>query len=264
MATIIIARRGATTERQSTGISVALFLRRILEGLAGDPANSASARMPSPFCSGSLIFVFSSAESRNRCANCATARKPSASGDFSRRVKVHSEDECGELAQVFNQMTENLKNSREQLETTVETLKTTQAQLIQSEKLSGIGEFIAGVAHELNNPLTSVMGFSELLQNAEVSPKDKRYLELIHKSALRCQKIVQALLGFARRSAPERKAVCLNGLVEAAVEILHYQLRTSNVEAIMNLDPDLPQAMVDPHQIQQVFVNLINNARQAD
>jgi two-component system NtrC family sensor kinase len=184
-------------------------------------------------------------------------------GDFSRRVTVHSEDECGELAQVFNQMTENLKNSREQLEMTVETLKTTQAQLIQSEKLSGIGEFIAGVAHELNNPLTSVMGFSELLQNAEVKPKDKHYLELIHKCALRCQKIVQALLGFARRSVPEQKAVCLNGLIEASVEILHYQLRTSNVEAIVNLDPNLPQAMVDPHQIQQVFVNLINNARQA-
>src|SRR6185437_1808141 len=91
----------------------------------------------------------------------------------------------------------------------------------------------------------------------------KRYLEMIHKCALRCQKIVQALLGFARRSTPERKAVCVNQLVEAAVEILFYQLRTSNVEAILDLDPDLPHAMVDPHQIQQVFVNLLNNARQA-
>ncbi len=184
-------------------------------------------------------------------------------GDYSRRVEVRYNDECGELARVFNQMTHNIKQSRETLETTVETLKTTQAQLIQSEKLSGIGEFIAGVAHELNNPLTSVMGFSELLQNAEVKPKDKRYLEMVHKSALRCQKIVQALLGFARRTVPERKAVCLNSLVEAAVEILSYQLRTSNVEAVVDLAPNLPQAMVDPHLIQQVFVNLINNARQA-
>jgi signal transduction histidine kinase len=184
-------------------------------------------------------------------------------GDFSRRVEVKFEDECGELARVFNQMTENLKNSRDQLEMTVETLKTTQAQLIQSEKLSGIGEFIAGVAHELNNPLTSVMGFSELLRQAEVDPKYKRYLEMIHKSALRCQKIVQALLSFARRRAPERKPACLNGLIEAAVEILQYQLRTSNIEVILRLDAHLPQAMVDPHQIQQVFVNMINNARQA-
>lgn len=80
-------------------------------------------------------------------------------GDFSRRVEVRSGDECGELAWVFNQMTESLQRSRHQLEQTVDTLKTTQAQLIQSEKLSGIGEFVAGVAHELNNPLTSVMGF---------------------------------------------------------------------------------------------------------
>ena len=184
-------------------------------------------------------------------------------GDFSRRVKVRYDDECGELARSFNRMTENLKHSREQLESTVETLKNTQAQLIQSEKLSGIGEFIAGVAHELNNPLTSVMGFSELLQNTSENEENKRYLGMIHKCALRCQKIVQALLGFARRSTPERKVVSVNALVEAAVEILFYQLRTSNVEAILDLDPNLPHAMVDPHQIQQVFVNLLNNARQA-
>ncbi len=184
-------------------------------------------------------------------------------GDFTRRVEVRSQDECGQLAQVFNQMTENLKQSREQLELTVETLKTTQAQLIQSEKLSGIGEFVAGVAHELNNPLTSVMGFSELLAQADSNPQHKRHLEMIHKSAQRCQKIVQALLSFARRHKPERKAVCVNGLIEAALEILNYQLRTSNIEVTTQLDPHLPQAMVDPHQIQQVFLNIINNARQA-
>jgi two-component system, NtrC family, sensor kinase len=184
-------------------------------------------------------------------------------GDFSRRVEIRSEDECGELARVFNQMTENLKNSREQLEMTVETLKTTQAQLIQSEKLSGIGEFVAGVAHELNNPLTAVMGFSELLQRAEVNPKQRSYLETIHKSALRCQKIVQSLLSFARRHQPERKLVCVNSLVEAAMDILQYQMRTSNIEVVLRLQHDLPNAMVDPHQLQQVFLNLINNARQA-
>jgi two-component system NtrC family sensor kinase len=184
-------------------------------------------------------------------------------GDFSRRVEVISGDECGELAYVFNQMTENLQRSREQLERTVDTLKTTQAQLIQSEKLSGIGEFVAGVAHELNNPLTSVMGFAELLSRTDANPQHKRYMELIQKSAQRCQKIVQSLLTFARRHAPERKLSSVNSLAENAVEFLQYQLRTSNIEVITKLDPHLPQAMVDPHQVQQVFLNIINNARQA-
>jgi signal transduction histidine kinase/CheY-like chemotaxis protein len=184
-------------------------------------------------------------------------------GDFSRRVEVKSGDECGELAWVFNQMTENLQRSRQQLEETVDTLKTTQAQLIQSEKLSGIGEFVAGVAHELNNPLTSVMGFSELLTKAEMKPQHKRHLDMIHKSALRCHKIVQSLLSFARRHQPERKLSSVNELIESAAEFLQYQLRTSNIEVVMKLDPGLPKAMIDPHQVQQVFLNIINNARQA-
>ena len=104
-------------------------------------------------------------------------------GDFYRRVAVRSADECGQLAVVFNQMTENIQQSRTQLEKTVETLKTTQEQLVQSEKLSAIGEFVAGVAHELNNPLAAVMGFSELLQETTADAKDRRYSETIFKSA---------------------------------------------------------------------------------
>jgi two-component system NtrC family sensor kinase len=184
-------------------------------------------------------------------------------GDFSRRVEVKSGDECGELAWVFNQMTENLQRSREQLEQTVDTLKTTQAQLVQSEKLSGIGEFVAGVAHELNNPLTSVMGFSELLAKADTTPKQKRHLDMVHKSAQRCHKIVQSLLSFARKHQPERKPANINELIGNAVEFLQYQLRTSNIEVETKLEPKLPLVMIDPHQVQQVFLNIINNGRQA-
>lgn len=184
-------------------------------------------------------------------------------GDFSQRVAVTSDDECAELALVFNQMTGNLKTSREELEKTVETLKTTQAQLIQSEKLSAVGEFVAGVAHELNNPLTSVVGFAELMQQSDVSERHRRFLDLIVNSAQRCHKIVQGLLSFARQHKPERKAVKLQGLIESTIGIVQYQLRTNNIEVVTQLDPGLPRVIGDSHQLQQVFLNIINNARQA-
>jgi two-component system NtrC family sensor kinase len=184
-------------------------------------------------------------------------------GDFSRRAEVSSRDQCGELAVAFNRMTGSVKTSREQLEKTVEKLKAGQDQLIQSEKLSGIAEFVSGVAHELNNPLTSVMGFSELLQQSDLQEQQRRYLDVIFKSAKRCTKIVQSLLSFARRHAPERKVVCVNEIVGSAVEILQSQMRAASIEVVTQFDPRLPATEVDPHQMQQVFLNIINNAGQA-
>ncbi|HEU5395980.1 MAG TPA: ATP-binding protein, partial [Verrucomicrobiae bacterium] len=184
-------------------------------------------------------------------------------GDYSHRVPVRSQDECGELAAVFNDMTQNIQKSRADLEQSIATLKATQEQLIQSEKLSAVGEFVAGVAHELNNPLTAVMGFSEMLREADVDSKYRRQLDLIYKAAQRCHKIVQSLLSFARRHQVERKPVSTNELVEAVLEIIAYQLRTSNVAVVTEFAPHLPAVMADGHQIQQVLLNIINNARQA-
>jgi signal transduction histidine kinase len=184
-------------------------------------------------------------------------------GDFTRKVNVTSSDECGELGNVFNRMTERLQVSREKLEETVDTLRNTQEQLIQREKLSAIGEFIAGVTHELNNPLTSLLGFAELLQETKTDPQQRRFVDRIVTSAKRCQKIVQSLLSFARQHQPERKLTDVNELLGAVLEIMAYEMRTSNIEVTTELAPDLPKLMVDGHQIQQVFLNIVNNGRQA-
>jgi two-component system, NtrC family, sensor kinase len=184
-------------------------------------------------------------------------------GDFSRRVEVQSQDECGELASVFNQMMENLKESQAEVHQTMTTLKNTQAQLIQTEKLSAIGEFVAGVAHELNNPLTGVIGFSHMLQESGISERQQGFVNRIIGSAERCHKIVQSLLSFSRRHRPERKWVTINSLMEGVLEILKYELASGNIEVITELSPLIPALPVDPHQIQQVFLNILQNARQA-
>lgn len=184
-------------------------------------------------------------------------------GDFSRRIDRFSNDECGELAVAFNQMTSNLQASRAELESAMQTVKSTQEQLIQSEKLSAVGQFVAGVAHELNNPLTAVIGFSELLQSMDTDAKVTGHLDRIAKSAHRCHKIVHSLLSFARQEAPERKLVALHTIVEEVLEIMAYDLRTSNVTIVKEFAASLPPIMADPHQLQQVFVNILGNARQA-
>ncbi|MFQ5720203.1 MAG: ATP-binding protein, partial [Acidobacteriota bacterium] len=163
----------------------------------------------------------------------------------------------------FRVMHQEIVDANVKLQDSMEKLQRTQEQLVQAEKLSAVGELVSGVAHELNNPLTGVLGYAQLLLGRDVSPKVKKQLSTIYKEATRCQKIVQNLLTFARKHRPEKSYVDINEIILATVELRSYQMRVDNVDLLTDLEKNLPKTMADYHQFQQVFINIINNAHHA-
>jgi two-component system NtrC family sensor kinase len=138
-----------------------------------------------------------------------------------------------------------------------------QEQLMQSEKLSSLGEMISGVAHELNNPLASIMGYAQLLEQSGVPKETQRKVGAINSEASRCHRIVQNLLRFARKQAPERRPVDLNSVVGSVVQLLGYQLQSDNIALDVDLDREMRSIVGDFHALAQVFVNIVNNAHHA-
>ncbi len=205
----------------------------------------------------------------------ADAAKKITEGDYSQKVEVSSDDEIGFLANNFNKMVAELVRAHQELKEWAETLerkveqRTTelramQAHLIQSEKLAGVGKLAAGVAHEINNPLTCVLTNSSLLL-ADLPPDDLRRedLQTIVDETLRCRKIVKGLLDFARQTKPQKQNLDLNKVVEDVLSLVKNQASFQNITIRTEMDPTLPPVLADADQMRQVVLNIILNAADA-
>jgi two-component system NtrC family sensor kinase len=138
------------------------------------------------------------------------------------------------------------------------------SKLVHAEKMAAVGQLVSGVAHEVNNPLTAILGFTDLLmENPELPESARRDLRVILQEAQRTKQIVQNLLSFARQMPPRRQPVQLNSILHRTVQLRSYDFISHGIQVLERLDESLPEIVGDSHQLQQVFLNIINNAYDA-
>jgi len=189
-------------------------------------------------------------------------------GDLSQTIEVPSKNEIGQLITSFNRMIERLKENQgkikmhlESLELANVKLKQAQEELIRTEKLASIGRFAAGVAHEVGNPLGSILGYTGILAREEITREETQdYLKRIEKEIERINRIVKELLNFARPSRLEIQEVEINRVIEDTLSLLSYQKSFKNIETRLDLQPDLPMIKANESQFSQVFINIVLNA----
>jgi signal transduction histidine kinase len=138
--------------------------------------------------------------------------------------------------------------------------KGVEEQLLITDRLASIGELASGIAHELNNPLTSVIGFSQLLLGKDIPDDIREDIKVIYNEARRAAEVMQNLLIFARKHSPVKQLISINSVIEKVLALRAYEQRVENIQAITHLAPDLPEIMADYFQMQQVFLNIIINA----
>jgi len=217
-----------------------------------------------------LTVVFVTSRITRPLATLSMATEKIAQGDLMYEVPVESEDELGRLASAFNKMTRALSASNEEilrrsedLERANRNLKAAQAKLIQTEKLSSLGQLAAGVAHELNNPLTGIMTFSHLLRKTITDEAARSDLDTIIRETTRCKEIIKGILDFSRETSPQQKLFGINAIITRTLAILERQWLFHNIRIEKQLDEQLPEIWIDDNQIQQVFMNIALNAAEA-
>ena len=222
-----------------------------------------------------VILFFITSSITNPLRRMVLATQKIARGDLNHHVKIDIRDEVGQLAQSFNLMTENLKAANENLiqwgktlekrvEERTRELGEMQAHLVRSEKLASLGKMAAGVAHEINNPLTSILINTHLmLEKVEKKHDFYENLSLIADETSRCTQIVKGLLEFARQNPPQKSFTSVNELIERTTQLLENQASFQNIRILKELDPALPPIKLDKNKIQQVFWNLMLNACEA-
>lgn len=198
-----------------------------------------------------------------------------AAGNLDYVIPVKSKDEMGELAASFNAMTRELSSAKSELmewgttlekkvEEKTDAIRRAQDQLIHSEKLASLGRMAAGVAHELNSPLTGIVTFGHLMRDRfPEGTADREDIDVIIEQANRCANIIRGLLGFSRASSEEKAPASLNDIVRASLRIVSNKADFFNVKVNLELSETLPNIYINAPQIQQVFLNMIVNAADA-
>ncbi|GIU82552.1 MAG: HAMP domain-containing protein [Acidobacteria bacterium] len=179
-------------------------------------------------------------------------------GEYGTTVNMRkTNDEIGILIDFFNQMSRKMAED-------IEKLQKLNQQLIQAEKLAAMGTLASGLAHEINNPLASIYSLIQMIQKHENLDKDaKEKLNLVQSQILRIKRVTSDMMDFARVRPSTRQLVDLNGVIESSLRLVSFDETFKKLDVSKDFDPDLPKILADPNQMQQVFLNILLNARDA-